>query len=401
MRILLAQNMYYLPSHGGANKSNRFMLEQLAGRGHDCFAVAPLTGRLTHVSMDALPSYLTARGGEILQQSSRGLTYEYAGVTVHGVTRGPDLPRAVRDAVTDLAPDWVLVPSDDPGMLVLSSVRRATDRIVYLLHTLQQLPFGPRSFYPGPRARQMVEDCAGFVSVSQAAQDYLRRWAGLSSELIRPDVYTDVPVRMPDPRRQRYVTLVNPCAYKGVDILLALADELPDVAFLAVQSWGTTSEDLAALALRPNITVQPAVDDMDQVFGRTRILLMPSLWDETFGYTAVEAMLRGIPVLCSDVGGLCEAALGVQQPIAVRPITGYVRAGSALPQPVVPAQDTGPWKNGVRRLLIDEGAWRRSSAASRTAAEDFVSGMDQAHLERYLGGLAARAGQLAVEGDRR
>ncbi len=38
------------------------------------------------------------------------------------------------------------------------------------------------------------------------------------------------------------------------------------------------------------------------VFANTKMLLMPSLWFESFGLVAVEAMLNGIPVLASDRG---------------------------------------------------------------------------------------------------
>ena len=50
--------------------------------------------------------------------------------------------------------------------------------------------------------------------------------------------------------------------------------------------------------------------------GHTRILLVPSLWGEAFGLVVVEAMLRGIPVLASNVGGLVEAKLGVDYILA-------------------------------------------------------------------------------------
>src|ERR1039458_7339362 len=40
MRILLAQNSLYYPSHGGGDKSNRMLMEALAARGHVCRAVA-------------------------------------------------------------------------------------------------------------------------------------------------------------------------------------------------------------------------------------------------------------------------------------------------------------------------------------------------------------------------
>ena len=37
---------------------------------------------------------------------------------------------------------------------------------------------------------------------------------------------------------------------------------------------------------------------------------MPSLWFEGFGLIAMEAMLRGLPVIASDSGGLEEAKAG-------------------------------------------------------------------------------------------
>src|SRR5439155_14637 len=39
MKILLAQADLYYPSYGGANKSNRLLLEALVAKGHSCCAV--------------------------------------------------------------------------------------------------------------------------------------------------------------------------------------------------------------------------------------------------------------------------------------------------------------------------------------------------------------------------
>jgi hypothetical protein len=42
MKILLAQNSLYYPSHGGGDKSNRLLMEALARKGHVCRVVARL-----------------------------------------------------------------------------------------------------------------------------------------------------------------------------------------------------------------------------------------------------------------------------------------------------------------------------------------------------------------------
>ena len=385
MRILLAQNMYYLPSHGGANKSNRMIVEQLTRRGHECHVVAPLTGRLPHVPVDALPDYLAARGGKVIERSDRTLVYEYAGVVVHGVLRGSDLFRTINGVLGEAEFDWTLVPSDDPGMLVLSAVQRRTERIVYFVHTLQQLPFGERSFRASAAATAMIRKVAGLISVSEAAREYVLREGGLDSELIYPDVYDAASVQHPDPSRQRYTTMINPSLYKGVDILLAVADALPDQEFLAIESWGTTDSDRTELAARPNIEVRSSVDDVEKIYGETKSLLMPSLWDETFGYACVEAMLRGIPVLAADTPGLREAKLGVDYLLPVQPIPSYSSSTPlALPSGQPPRQDATPWLSALRRLAGDPDHYREVSTQSRAAAESFVAKLDPDAVERYL-----------------
>src|SRR5213078_2256151 len=75
-----------------------------------------------------------------------------------------------------------------------------------------------------------------------------------------------------------FVTLVNPCAVKGIAIFLELAGRMPDVRFAAVPTWGTNAADLAALRERSNISILEPVDNIDDLLRRTRVLLVPSLW---------------------------------------------------------------------------------------------------------------------------
>ena len=46
--------------------------------------------------------------------------------------------------------------------------------------------------------------------------------------------------------------------------------------------------------------------DPREFYAATRLVLMPSLWYESFGLVAAEAMLNGIPVLASNRGALPE-----------------------------------------------------------------------------------------------
>jgi glycosyltransferase involved in cell wall biosynthesis len=50
----------------------------------------------------------------------------------------------------------------------------------------------------------------------------------------------------------------------------------------------------------------PSTGDPREFYAMTKVILMPSLWNESFGLVAAEAMINGIPVLGSNRGALPE-----------------------------------------------------------------------------------------------
>ena len=385
MRILLAQNSLYYPAHGGGDKSNRMLLEALAARGHVCRAVAriPVFGEAEEAGYVA---GLAARGVIPSERAGGVVVFARAGVAVH-VVANARLRAYFASQVEAFRPDVILASTDDPAQVLLEVALRApAARTVYLARATLALPFGPDCAFPSDvnTARIRSADCV--VGVSEYVARYLREYGRM------PAVH--VPISLLEPRNppalgrfdNELVTMVNPCAVKGIAIFLALADAFPGVAFAAVPAWGTTAGDRAALARRPNLRLLPPVDDIDLLLARTRVLLAPSLWAEARSRMIVEAMLRGVPVMAANVGGIPEAMMGVPYLLPVNPIARYHAQLDEQMTPVAdaPPQDIAPWRTALERLLCDRTHYQEVSDASRAAALAYAANLSVAPFEALL-----------------
>lgn len=127
------------------------------------------------------------------------------------------------------------------------------------------------------------------------------------------------PADVVSPRRDpRHVLVVNPVPEKGgrwiVRLALWLAEHAPDVTLEVVESRGSwqrvVQTTTAALGSRvdslPNVVVTPHGPDMRPAYGRAWLLVAPSLCWESAGRVIPEAMLNGVPVVCTDRGGMPE-----------------------------------------------------------------------------------------------
>lgn len=122
-----------------------------------------------------------------------------------------------------------------------------------------------------------------------------------STLIVRPPVFADEYRTRPGSK----VTLVNCNLEKGGKVLEALARRMPDTEFLAVA--GAYGEQI--LPDLPNVEVLqqvPGSQMREQVYAKTRVLLMPSSY-ESWGRVGCEALASGIPVVAHPTPGLCES----------------------------------------------------------------------------------------------
>jgi len=398
MRILLVQSSLYVPSHGGANKSNRLLLESLASRGHDCRAIAAGRGSHGCNTREEFRFQLKERGIPISLTTPEKDTFEVNGVRVSAATNLRTLAASIKAEASEFEPHWLLVSSEDPGQALLSvALGFDASRVIYLGRTTLMLPFGPDSILQNSRNADLIRQTAGVVVVSNYLKEYMQKWGGIDSVHLPLSLNGPGPFPHLEQYDDGYVTMINPCLYKGISIFEALARRFPDFGFAAVPTWGTTDDDVRALRNIGNMAILPPSDDMDTIFRQTRVMVVPSLWAEAKARIITESMLRGIPVLASDVGGNAEALNGIDYLLPVDPIGEYSAKvdGRSLPIARVPGQDISPWCDALQSLLTNREHYETLSRTGRKAALDANEKSTILPFEKYL---ETRSQQATGEG---
>ena len=398
MRILLGSNALYYPAHGGGERSNRMVFEGLSERGHKCLVITRID-RFGPEGENNLRNQLESRG--IIPRSEPGaLRFELNGVEVLAATGAPSFRAFFVEHKNWFRPDVIVTSTDDPAQLLLEAALHDEHApTVFLTRATVALPFGPDAAFPSREKMQMLRHADGIVGVSNYVARYIREHSGI--EAIHLPIAP--PERGPHPRVGRFdnefVTLVNPCAVKGITVFVELAKALPHLKFAGVPTWGTTPEDLRLLNSVPNITVLPKMDDVNKLLDRTRVLLAPSVWAEARSRIVVEAMLAGVPVIASNLGGLPEAKMGVPYILPVTQIHGYEHRLNEQFVPVadVPPQDIEPWRGALERLTSDREHWEQLAQLSRDTALHYAETTTVEPFEQYIANLKRKARSFPIE----
>ncbi len=271
--------------------------------------------------------------------------------------RVTDVLRFFERSLDSFRPDVLLtIDSDSISLGMVALAKRRDIPVVFVVHN-----FSYRSLSPFWR----IDYC---TVPSEFARRFYWDNVGLACHTLpNPVAWERVLANDRDPR---LVTFVNPSLEKGVYPFARIADELgrlrPDIRFLVVESRGT-KDTLAACGLDPNahgnIQFMANTSDPRRFWSITKILLMPSLWWETQGLVAIEAMINGIPVIGSDRGGIPET-LGDAG--FVLPLPKRLRATSEI---LPTAAEVKPWVEAIVRLWDDQTLYEEHSAKSRKEAK--------------------------------
>ena len=268
--------------------------------------------------------------------------------------------RVLREQIRDFQPDWVLVSSEDLGHVLLRAAsQEAPGRIVYLAHTPQFFPFGPASWNPDGEGKDLVTRAAAVVAIGHHTAGYIRRHTGRAAAVIHPPIYGAGPFENFGSFERGLITIVNPCAVKGISVFLALADSLPQYEFGALPGWGTTSADRKELEGRANVRAaaelqtDSASDGADAAAADALALVRGFRTERDGGHAARHSRdreRRRRPCRSQDGHAFRGAGAGNR---ALPPI--FDERG--MPQPEIEPTPIDPWTDAVRALLTDRALY--------------------------------------------
>lgn len=295
MRILYASQRPPYPFFlGGAARCAHILLHQMSGElDVTCAAVGSRNYTVTPWSLPE-PSEHVALGIKSIRSNGREGVID-CGYPVHVL---PDFSQALHDFIDKFKPDIIWAQLEGAREVLELASAKNIQGLLYV----HDAEFDPVELIAMADLGCHVVCSSGFLAKK------VRQAIGREAHVIYPasELYFDT-----TSDSSGTITMINPVRVKGVDTFFEIAKRLPSEKFLLLESWKLNKNTLAELKARltevPNVTFQQRVSDMRSVYGQTKLLLVPSVWEEGFGMVSIEAQSCCIPVIASARGGLPES----------------------------------------------------------------------------------------------
>jgi glycosyltransferase involved in cell wall biosynthesis len=171
-------------------------------------------------------------------------------------------------------------------------------------------PLSVKLQYPFVRSlfrqhKRVLADATSVVVISEFLRTVMRETFERETELVYTPVHLD-DVRV-DSHSPEYLTIINPrTALKGSELTITLAEELPDHKLLIAGTFAAESHAERASELE-NVHHLGWVDDMRNVYEKSKVVLVPSLVEEGGGpRVVIEGFANGIPAVGTNRGAIPE-----------------------------------------------------------------------------------------------
>jgi len=228
---------------------------------------------------------------------------------------------------------------------------RDLDYILYFAHKNAKSPIGRIKYivemFAGRKILAELKKVDLVIANSGFVAKSLKSFS-IEAEVVYP--FIDISEYRVEREAPEYLTFISGilCNHKGFDVFRETARDMPDKKFLAVGRDPSNEMKTAP----KNMEWISWTKDMRKVYRKTKMLLVPSQWEEPFGRVVVEAQANGIPVIASDIGGLPEA----------------VGEGGKL---VSQYDDNAEWIKSIESLIDDNSQISKLSKAAKNNSKKF------------------------------
>ena len=191
----------------------------------------------------------------------------------------------------------------------------------------------------------VFEDADQVYVNSEFMKQAVKRYTGKEIEnKIHPMLDMDRVVSKKE-RDPKYILLVNSDIGKGGGLFAKIASAMPNYDFLCLGLGAEIIPQNVEINKKikgiPNIKILEKTDNVADVYRQAKILLAPSLVDETFSMVALEAMANGVPVLASPNGNF-----------------PYLVKGGGM---ILPTEDINHWIQAIESLYSNKDSYNTLS----------------------------------------
>lgn len=390
----------------GAARSDRSICELLAGLGFRvrCLGTTATEHKRPEPALDYLrgmgikPRVETSDASDarpILRFERRGIDYTLLDTGDHDVLSW--MPR--HDARFNALLAGIVEAERPDITLLFGGLPQERHRRWMLREAGSIIVFSVRNWgYLNPRA---FEDIDAVITPSRFVSDRYRAAIGLdSTPLPLPIVEADVVARQREPT---FVTFINPTAEKGAAVVARVAEEIctrrDDIHFMVIEARQTAGNIVRFgrhggfdLRRHNRIMASPGTTSPAAIYAATKVLLVPSVWEEPAGRVGAEAMVNGVPAVVSDRGGLAETCRGGG---FVIPLPKWLTPISRAP---ISAEEARPWVETIERLFDDPAEYARACQRAFEAGRSYREPIVAARYAKFFENVRRRDTPLIPRG---
>jgi glycosyltransferase involved in cell wall biosynthesis len=196
---------------------------------------------------------------------------------------------------------WYSSKKDVPMIYFLRDYENLYDQRIYGRYKIDAAINHAFSYITERYTKKILEKSSEMIANSNYLGERYEKHFNIETETVYPFVNPE-DYRVEETGEK--ILHVNPKKEKGIETTLEVAEKMPEKEFIIA---GKTKEIDDRIEEPENVEKLGYVEDMKEVYKQTKIVLVPSKWEEPYGRIPIEAGASGIPAIATSKGGLPES----------------------------------------------------------------------------------------------